>query len=566
MAVPRTLRTCACTDRLCGTPPYTSMHACAQGPEGIAAGLMAVPRTLRMMYLHAYQSFVWNAAASHRVAAYGADAPVVGDLVLLAPAAVEAADGGGTAKQDGVDAGTTAERGGEHGGGRGRGGERDGGGGEDGSGGEHCGGGDGGGGGPLDGGLLTSASRLAAVHLVTEGDVAAKRFQMADVVLPLPGSKVRYPQHATGRVYAAMAHQEKQGDAAAAGANHSPRCGPGTPSEPRGGSGDGERDGERNGAAAALAAAAAAALWDGLRGSSSGAGDGGGRAAALAAAAERDDAAAATSRRGDAYSPLRSFFSLASLTGDYRRVVIEPLGFEWELLRYNQPDDDSLIETDLERLVAAGGGLAEEGSTRGSKRRWGGERGDVRASAQGASVVGASAAGTDSRPPGCVVDAGGGSGGSCCGVPEALTASLDALNGDVSGKRARTEDAGSGGAQVGAGGAGSADEAGGVGVAGDADASTRDSGGAGDPSSGTGGNVGACAGGGAAAPAPGFGSDARAGGELLALRLRFQLPSSTYATMLMRELTKQSTSKDFQAALSGVVPPVGHGEASVTES
>mmetsp|Transcript_27610 Transcript_27610/g.81728 ORF Transcript_27610/g.81728 Transcript_27610/m.81728 type:complete len:303 (-) Transcript_27610:1276-2184(-) len=147
MAVPRTLRTCACTDRLCGTPPYTSMHACAQGPEGIAAGLMAVPRTLRMMYLHAYQSFVWNAAASHRVAAYGADAPVVGDLVLLAPAAVEAADGGGTAKQDGVDAGTTAERGGEHGGGRGRGGERDGGGGEDGSGGEHCGGGDGGGGG-----------------------------------------------------------------------------------------------------------------------------------------------------------------------------------------------------------------------------------------------------------------------------------------------------------------------------------------------------------------------------------------------------------------------------------
>jgi hypothetical protein len=37
---------------------------------------------------------------------------------------------------------------------------------------------------------------------------------------------------------------------------------------------------------------------------------------------------------------------------------------------------------------------------------------------------------------------------------------------------------------------------------------------------------------------------------LLGLQLRFQLPSSTYATMLIRELTKESTSKDFQSALS----------------
>ena len=40
------------------------------------------------------------------------------------------------------------------------------------------------------------------------------------------------------------------------------------------------------------------------------------------------------------------------------------------------------------------------------------------------------------------------------------------------------------------------------------------------------------------------------GGPLLALALRFQLPSSCYATMLIRELTKQSTTKDFQVALS----------------
>ncbi len=36
------------------------------GPSAWAAALLAVPRTLRMMYLHAWQSYVWNAAASHR--------------------------------------------------------------------------------------------------------------------------------------------------------------------------------------------------------------------------------------------------------------------------------------------------------------------------------------------------------------------------------------------------------------------------------------------------------------------------------------------------------------------
>jgi tRNA pseudouridine13 synthase len=39
-------------------------------------------------------------------------------------------------------------------------------------------------------------------------------------------------------------------------------------------------------------------------------------------------------------------------------------------------------------------------------------------------------------------------------------------------------------------------------------------------------------------------------GPLLALALRFTLPPSSYATMLVRELTKSSTSKGFQRGLS----------------
>lgn len=34
------------------------------------------------MYVHAYQSYVWNAIVSERVKSYGADKPVIGDLVF----------------------------------------------------------------------------------------------------------------------------------------------------------------------------------------------------------------------------------------------------------------------------------------------------------------------------------------------------------------------------------------------------------------------------------------------------------------------------------------------------
>ena len=48
-------------------------------------------------------------------------------------------------------------------------------------------------------------------------------------------------------------------------------------------------------------------------------------------------------------------------------------------------------------------------------------------------------------------------------------------------------------------------------------------------------------------------SDSAAGAGLLALSLKFQLPPSCYATMLIRELTKNCTSKAHHKALTQMV-------------
>lgn len=69
--------------------------------------LLRLPRGLRTLYLHAYQSFVWNHAASRRWAVYG-DRVVAGDLVADDKGATSGEAGGG--EEEDADEGTVAAR------------------------------------------------------------------------------------------------------------------------------------------------------------------------------------------------------------------------------------------------------------------------------------------------------------------------------------------------------------------------------------------------------------------------------------------------------------------------
>lgn len=52
------------------------------GQQNLVPALESIPHTLKMMYIHAYQSFLWNNAASRRMESYSQDYAVEGDLVF----------------------------------------------------------------------------------------------------------------------------------------------------------------------------------------------------------------------------------------------------------------------------------------------------------------------------------------------------------------------------------------------------------------------------------------------------------------------------------------------------
>ena len=132
------------------------------GPTAYRCAFDYIPRTTRKLYLHAYQSYVWNTVASARIRAHGL-AVLPGDLVLADPAAAAATTGtdaatsmpvaiskeGRDSKDDDVD----------------------------------------------------TVRTLPAVRTVTAEEVAAGTFSARDVLLPLPGTDVRQPENDTRALF-----------------------------------------------------------------------------------------------------------------------------------------------------------------------------------------------------------------------------------------------------------------------------------------------------------------------------------------------------------------------------
>eukprot|EP00850_Spirogloea_muscicola_P007936 SM000041S15495 [mRNA] locus=s41:471157:478198:+ [translate_table: standard] len=153
--------------------------------------LGAIPRTLRMMYVHSYQSYLWNHAASHRIQKYGCKSIVEGDLVLVQgdPAGIAELDedqsslhqGLGDAEGYVADEVDTEE--------------------ETATGGVQkvssvslC--------------LLYCLGRVEYVQVVSAEQAASGKFAVSDVVLPLPGAATVLPANDVADIYQSLAAKD----------------------------------------------------------------------------------------------------------------------------------------------------------------------------------------------------------------------------------------------------------------------------------------------------------------------------------------------------------------------
>ncbi|KAL4637458.1 hypothetical protein ACB092_03G078500 [Castanea dentata] len=142
-------------------------------PGNYLQALKAVPRTLRMMYIHSYQSYLWNHAASLRVQKYGTDQVVLGDLVYCKGDNTENVSGGMPECED--DSYNDADDS------------------------NH-----------LDeiSGTDLPEERNNLVKVVTAEDIHTGNYTIDDVVLPMPGSRVIYPSNDIANVFHDLAKKD----------------------------------------------------------------------------------------------------------------------------------------------------------------------------------------------------------------------------------------------------------------------------------------------------------------------------------------------------------------------
>ncbi|ORY69562.1 pseudouridine synthase [Pseudomassariella vexata] len=156
---------CKMLPRRCNTE-FNILRHLANRPTDFMGALQAVTRSMRNMYLHAYQSLVWNFAASKRWETHGLQV-VKGDLVL---STME----NGAGKQDDPD---EVDEETLH----------------------------------LAGGDADEAGARQNVRILSAEDAASGRYSIYDVVLPTPGYDVIYPNNEIGQFYIEFMGREENG-------------------------------------------------------------------------------------------------------------------------------------------------------------------------------------------------------------------------------------------------------------------------------------------------------------------------------------------------------------------
>ncbi|XP_052204944.1 multisubstrate pseudouridine synthase 7 [Diospyros lotus] len=145
-------------------------------PGNYLQALKAIPRTLRMMYVHSYQSYLWNHAASVRVQKYGIDQVVLGDLVYCKGELTEKATPIGSSEcEEDIYNDTDTDM---------------------------CN--------QLDdiSKTVLPEGKKNSIKAIDEVDLATGNYTIEDVILPLPGSRVIYPSNDSGNICHDLAQKD----------------------------------------------------------------------------------------------------------------------------------------------------------------------------------------------------------------------------------------------------------------------------------------------------------------------------------------------------------------------
>lgn len=142
-------------------------------PGNYLQALKGIPRTLRMMYVHSYQSYLWNNAASLRVKNYGTSQVVLGDLVSTkVDAAKRMVDSLTSEHNESSEEALDCDQ--------------------------------------VDDTAVVDlpAERSDLVKVVSIEDLEAGTYSTSDIVLPLPGSRVIYPSNDIAEIYHDLAKKD----------------------------------------------------------------------------------------------------------------------------------------------------------------------------------------------------------------------------------------------------------------------------------------------------------------------------------------------------------------------